>query len=403
MLSRRSFLRSSAASAAYLGSGVSAAWAANAPGVTDTEIKIGQTMPYSGPASSIGMIGRADAAYFKMINEMGGVNGRRINLISLDDGYNPSKTVEQVRRLVEQEQVAFIFNSMGTSPNLAIQPYLNDNKVPQIFVSSGASRFGDPRHFPWTIGAYPSFQTEAHIYAKHILATKPDARIGVLYQNDAVGKEYLTGLRDGLGVDRAAMIVKEVSYEIGDPTVNSQIIALQAAGPDTIFLAALQRPLGKPFARSMTSDGPQRAISCSGAISIDAVLRPAGLEKSKGVISAGSFKDVTDPRWKDDEDVKAYAGFIAKYMSPNDYASGAAAYGYFTGALLVDTLRRCGDDLSRDNIMRQATNIKDLELPLLLPGIKVNTSPDNYFPIRQMRLLRFNGASWEYFGDIIGD
>ena len=212
MLSRRSFLRSSAASAAYLRSGVSAAWA-NAPGVTDTEIKIGQTMPYSGPASSVmGMIGRADAAYFKMINEMGGVNGRRINLISLDDGYNPSKTVEQVRRLVEQEQVAFIFNSAGTSPNLAIQPYLNDNKVPQIFVPSGSSKFGDPRHFPWTIGCWPSFQTEGHIYAKHILATKPDARIGVLYQNDAVGKEYLTGLGDGLGVGRAATIVKEVSY-----------------------------------------------------------------------------------------------------------------------------------------------------------------------------------------------
>jgi branched-chain amino acid transport system substrate-binding protein len=404
MLSRRSFLRSGAASAAFLGSGVSAAWAANAPGVTDTEIKIGQTMPYSGPASSVmGMIGRADAAYFKMINEMGGVNGRRINLMSLDDGYNPSKTVEQVRRLVEQEQVAFIFNSAGTSPNLAIQPYLNDNKVPQIFVPSGSSRFGDPRHFPWTIGCWPSFQTEGHVYAKHILATKPDARIGVLYQNDSVGKEYLTGLRDGLGVNRAATIVKEVSYEVGDPTVDSQIIEIQAAGPDTIFLAALPRAAGQAIRKIYDLGWAPTRYVMSGAVSIDAVLRPAGLEKSKGLMSAGSFKDVTDPRWKDDEDVKAYAGFIAKYMSPNDYAGGPAAVGYFFGALLVDTLRRCGDDLSRDNIMRQATNIKDLELPLLLPGIKVNTSPDNYFPIRQMRLLRFDGVSWEYFGDVVGD
>jgi branched-chain amino acid transport system substrate-binding protein len=403
MLSRRSFLRSGAASAAFLGSGVSAAWAANAPGVTDTEIKIGQTMPYSGPASSIGLVGRADAAYFRMINEMGGVNGRRINLISLDDGYNPSNTVEQVRRLVEQEQVAFIFNSMGTSPNLAVQPYLNDNKVPQLFLSSGASRFGDPRHFPWTIVAYPSFQSEAHVYAKHILATKPDARIGVLYQNDAVGKEYLTGLRDGLGVDRAAMIVKEVSYEIGDPTVDSQIIELQAAGPDTIFLASLAKATGQAIRKIYDLGWSPTRYIINGAISVDAVLRPAGLEKSKGVISAASFKDVTDPRWKDDEDVKAFAAFIAKYMSPNDYASGAATLGYFTSALLVDTLRRCGDDLSRENIMRQATNIKDLEVPLLLPGIKLNTSPDNYFPLRQMQLMQFDGVSWEYFGDVVGD
>ena len=403
MLSRRSFLRSSAAYAAFLGYPVSAAWAANAPGVTDTEIKIGQTMPYSGPASSVmGMIGRGDAAYFKMINEMGGVNGRRINLISLDDGYNPSKTVEQVRRLVEQEQVAFIFNSAGTSPNLAVQPYLNDNKVPQIFVPSGSSRFGDPRHFPWTIGFYPSFQTEGHIYAKHILATKPGAKVGVLYQNDAVGKEYLTGLRDGLGVGAAAVIVKEVSYEVNDPTVDSQIIALQAAGPDTIFLAALPRAAGQAIRKIYDLGWSPTRYVMSGAVSIDAVLRPAGLEKSKGLMSAGSFKDVSDPRRKDDEDVKAFAGFIAKYMSPNDYA-GPAALGYCTGALLVDTLRRCGDDLSRDNIMRQATNIKDLELPLLLPGVKVNTSPDNYFPIRQMQLLRFGGVSWDYFGDPVGD
>ena len=403
MLSRRSFLQSSAASAAYLGSGISAAWAANAPGVTDTEIKIGQTMPYSGPASSMGLVGRADAAYFKMINEMGGVNGRRINLISLDDGYNPSKTVEQVRRLVEQEQVAFIFNSVGTSPNLAVQPYLNDNKVPQIFVSSGASRFGDPRHFPWTIVAYPSFQSEAHVYAKHILATKPDARIGVLYQNDAVGKEYLTGLRDGLGVGRAGMIVAEASYEVSEPTVDSQITALHATGPDTIFLASLAKATGQAIRKIYDLEWSPTRYIINGAISVDAVLRPAGLEKSKGVISAASFKDVTDPRWKADEDVKAYAAFIAKYMSPNDYASGGAALGYFNGALLVDTLRRCGSDLSRDNIMRQATNIKDLELPLLLQGIKLNTSPDNYFPIRQMQLMQFDGVSWEYFGDVTGD
>ena len=300
MLSRRSFLRSSAASAAFLGSGVSATWAANAPGVTDTEIKIGQTMPYSGAGSSVmGLMGRADAAYFKMINDMGGVTGRRINLISLDDGYNPTKTVEQVRRLVEQEQVAFIFNSAGTSPNLAVQPYLNDNKVPQIFVPSGSSRFGDPRHFPWTIGCWPSFQTEGRVYAKHILATKPDARIGVLYQNDAVGKEYLSGLRDGLGVDRAAIIVKEVSYEVNDPTVDSQIIELQAAGPDTIFLAALPRAAGQAIRKIYDLGWSPTRYVMSGAISIDAVLRPAGLEKSKGLMSAGDGPTVEGRRGRE--------------------------------------------------------------------------------------------------------
>jgi branched-chain amino acid transport system substrate-binding protein len=238
MVSRRIFLQWSAASAAYLGSELWPAWAANAPGVTDTEIKIGQTMPYSGPASSFGVVGRTEAAYFKMINEMGGVNGRKINLISLDDGYSPPNAVEQTRRLVEQEQVAFIFGSVGTASNAAIRSYLNDNKVPQLFVASGAAMFGDPQHYPWTMGAVPSYQTEAHIFAKHILTTKHDAKIGVLYQNDGLGKDYLAGLRDGLGVDHAAMIVKELSYEVSEPTVDSQVVTLQGSGANTFLIAA---------------------------------------------------------------------------------------------------------------------------------------------------------------------
>ncbi len=401
MLSRRSFLQSSAASAAYLGSGRSAAWAANAPGVTDTEIKIGQTMPYSGPASAYGVIGRTEGAYFRMINETGGVNGRKLNLISLDDGYSPQKTVEQTRRLVEQEKVALIFGSVGTPTNDAVRSYLNDNKVPQLLIASGSNIFGDPEHYPWTMGAIPNYQTEAHIFAKHILQTKPDAKIGVLFQNDGFGKDYAVGLRDGLGADHEAMIIKEVSYEVSDPTVDSQVITLQSAGVDTLIIAAAPKAAAQAIRKAYDIGwAPVRYMTYVSA-SITATLRPAGLDKSKGLIIGLFGKDPTDPRWKDDPGYKEWVAFVSKYLTPSELVDLNAVAAFSYAAMLIQVLKQCGDDLSRQNVMRQAANLRDLELPMLLPGIKVNTSPDNFYPIRQMQLATFNGESWELFGDVI--
>jgi branched-chain amino acid transport system substrate-binding protein len=401
MVSRRLFLQSSAASAAYLASGVWPERAANAPGVTDTEIKFGETMPYSGPASAYGVYGRTHAAYFKMINEQGGVNGCKLNLISLDDGYSPPKTVEQTRRLVEQEQVAFIFGSLGTPTNAAIRSYLNDNKVPQLFITTGASMFADPQHYAWTMVGGFSYQTEAHIFAKHILATKPDAKIGVLYQNDSFGKDYLIGLRDGLGADHAAMVVKEVSYEVTDPTVDSQVVTLRGSDADTLLIAATPKAAAQTIRKAYDVGWMPVRYLFFGANSITATLKPAGLDKSKGLITTNFAKDPTDARWKDDPGCKEWAAFVAKYLSPTDLIDSAAVNGFGAAAMLVQVLKQCGDDLSRENIMRQAANLEDLELPMLLPGIKVNTSPDNFYPIRQMQLAAFNGESWELFGDII--
>jgi branched-chain amino acid transport system substrate-binding protein len=400
MINRRTFLQSSAAAAAFAAR-VSSARADNAPGVTDAEIKIGQTMPYSGPASAYGVIGRTEAAYFKMINEQGGINGRKINLISLDDGYSPPKTVEQVRRLVEQEQVAFLFNTLGTAPNAAIRQYLNDNKVPQLFVSTGASIFSDPKHFPWTMGFNPNYQTEAHIYGKYILATKPDAKISVLYQNDGFGKDYLIGLKEALGADRAGMIVKEASYETSEPTIDSQIVTLQGSGADVIVIGATPKfgaqAIRKTFDLGWT---PVRIVS-NVSSSVNAALKPAGLEKSKGLITATYGKDPNDPRWKDDPGLKTWKDFTTKYMSPTEFTDLNAVYGFGAAATMVQVLKQCGNDLSRENIMRQAANIKDLVLPMGLPGAAINTSPDNYSPIRQMQLSMFNGESWELFGDLL--
>ncbi|MFZ2105262.1 MAG: ABC transporter substrate-binding protein [Roseiarcus sp.] len=403
MHSRRTFLQTSAAAAACLASGVWTARAENAPGVTDTEIKLGQTMPYSGPASAYGVIGRAEAAYFKAINDAGGINGRKINLISLDDGYSPPKTVEQTRYLIEHERVAFIFGSLGTPTNAAIRSYLNDNKVPQLFISTGSSLFGDPKHFPWTMGNIASYQTEAHIFAKHILAIKPDAEIGVLYQNDGYGRDYLTGLHEGLGSDHAGMLVKEVSYEVSEPTVDSQVATLQGAGVDTLIIAATPRAAAQAIRKAHDIGWtPQRYLNYP-ASSITATLKPAGLEKSKGVITGTFGKDPADPRWKDDAGYKEWVSFVAKSMTPADLIDGNAVTAWGVARMMVQVLKQCGDDLSRESIMRQATNLKDFELPMLLPGIKINTSPDNYFPIRQMQLARFNGENWELFGDLMSD
>jgi branched-chain amino acid transport system substrate-binding protein len=400
MISRRIFLQAGAVSAAALAVGSRPARAANAPGVTDSEIKIGQTMPYSGPASAYGVIGKADVAYFKMINEQGGINGRKLNLISLDDGYSPPKTVEQTRRLVEQEQVAFIFNSLGTACNYAIRTYLTENKIPQLFIATGAAMWSDPKNFPWTIGWQPNYQTEAHIFGKAILATKPDAKIGVLYQNDAFGKDYLIGVKAGLG-DKAGLIIKEASYEVSEPTVDSQIVSLQDSGADTLLIAATPKFAAQAIRKTFDIGWTPVRYMTDVSQSVASVMKPAGLEKSKGVITALYGKDPTDARWKDDPGFKEFSAFIGKYMTPADLSDANAVYGFGAAATMVQALKQCGDDLSRDNIMKQAANIKDLELPMILPGAKINTSPDNFSPIRQMQLASFNGESWAAFGDLL--
>jgi branched-chain amino acid transport system substrate-binding protein len=397
MITRRTFLQSSAAAATFA---ASAARADNAPGVTDTEIKIGQTMPYSGPASAYGVIGRTEAAYFKMINDQGGINGRKINFISLDDAYSPPKTVEQVRRLVEDEKVAFTFQTLGTAPNLAIRQYLNDNKVPQLFVSTGAAVFADPQHFPWTIGYNPNYQTEAHIYGKEILKTKPDGKIAVLYQNDGFGKDYLIGLKAELG-DHAGMIVKEASYETSEPTVDSQVVTLQGSGADIFIIGATPKFAAQAIRKSFDLGWNATRYLSNVSPSIATVLKPAGLEKSKGVITAYYGKDPTDARWKDAPDLKAWQAFCDKYMSQKEFVDANATYAFSAASTMVQVLKQCGNDLSRDNVMKQAANVKDFEPPMVLPGMRINTSPTNFSPIRQMQLASFDGQSWQLFGDLL--
>jgi ABC-type branched-subunit amino acid transport system substrate-binding protein len=405
MISRRKFLQTGVGGSAYVTLAATTAGAANAPGITDDEIKFGQTMPYSGPASAYGLVGRTEAAYFRMINETGGVNGRKLTLISLDDGYNPARTVEQVRGLVEQEQVAFLFQTLGTTQNAAIRDYLNNNKIPALFVASGASMFADPMHYPWMIPFNASFRTEARIYAKHILATKPAARIGVLYENDDAGQDYVMGMREGLGPDHAGMIVKELSYEPSEPTLDSQIITLQGLAVDTLFIAATAKfgalTIRKVFDMEWR---PVRYLSVN-SVSISGTLKPAGLDKSIGLISAVWGKDPGDPRWKDDVGFKEYAAFATKYLPPGSVTDFIPTYGFGAAQLLTQVLRQCADDLSRENILRQATHIRDFDFgrTMLLPGIKFDVSPTDYRPVHQMQLVRFTGESWEPFGEILTD
>ncbi len=399
MITRRSLLQSGAAAIAFAAGPLAAR--AETPGITATEIKIGQTMPYSGPASAYGVIGRTEAAYFKMINEKGGVNGRKINLISLDDAYSPPKTVEQVRRLVEDEKVAFLFQTLGTAPNLAIRQYLNDNKVPQLFVATGASVFADPAHYYWTIGYNPNYQTEARIYGKHILANSPNGKIGVLYQNDGFGKDYLIGLKDALGDKAGAMIVKEASYETSEPTVDSQVVTLQGSGADIFIIAATPKFAAQAIRKSYDLGWNAVRYLSNVSPSIATVLKPAGLEKSKGLITAYYGKDPTDAKWKDDAGMMEWKAFCDKYMSQTEFLDANATYAFGAAGTMIQVLKQCGNDLSRDNVMKQATNIKDLELPALLPGMRINTSPTNYSPIRQMQLASFDGQSWQLFGELL--
>ena len=401
MITRRSLLQSAAAAAAYSAQGFQPARAENAPGVTDTEIKIGQTMPYSGPVSAYGVIGRTEAAYFKMINDQGGINRRKITLISVDDGYSPPKTVEQVRRLVEQERVAFLFQTLGTPTSVAVRQYCNDNRVPQLFIAGTGSIFSDPQHFPWTIGFIPSNLTDGHIFAKYILATKPDAKIGVLYQNDATGKDYLIGLRDVLGAEHTGMVIKEVPYEVSEPTVDSQIVTLQGSGADVFLIAATTKAAAQAIRKAYDIGWtPLRYLDLA-STTIVGVMKPAGVEKSKGVIAATYLKDVTDARWKDDPGMKEWQAFCAKYLTSTDFIDGNAASGFIAAQTMVQVLKQCGDDLSRENIMKQATNLKDLELLALATGDQGQHFADQLQPDPPDAAREFNGESWELFGDLL--
>ena len=388
---------------AVLGSSAEAADKKYGPGATDTEIKIGQTMPYSGPLSAYGVVGKAELAYFAMINEQGGINGRKIKLISLDDGYSPPKTVEMTRQLIENEGVLAIFGTVGTAGNTAIEKYLNSRQVPQVFVASGASKWGDPDHFPWTMGVYPNYRTEGTIYGRYVLQNHPGSKVAVLYQDDDGGKDYLKGITDGLGDKAASMLVKAVSFEVSDPTVDSQVVTLQSTGAD-MFMNMTPQKQGAQAIRKAYDIGwrPVQIVSTLSA-SVAAVLRPAGLEKSKGVITAAIIKDPTDKTWANDPGYKDWVAWMQKYYPDGSLADPVIVGGYTYAQLLVQVLKQCGDDLTRENFMRQAANLQHVVLPMLLPGIEVNTSRTNYYPIRNMRLEKFDGEQWVLFGDVISD
>jgi branched-chain amino acid transport system substrate-binding protein len=370
------------------------------PGVTATEIKIGNTDAYSGPASAYGVIAKLETAFFKMVNDQGGVAGRKINFISLDDGYSPPKTVEQVRRLIEEDQVALLFNTLGTPTNSAIQRYVNEKKVPHLFISTGADKWGDYQHFPWTMGFQPSYRTEAQIYAKYILKEKPNPKIAILYQNDDLGKDYLAGMKDVLG-DKFDKMVVTASYETTDPTIDSQITSLQAADANVLLVAAIPKFAAQAIRKVHDLDWKPLFFMSNISASIGAVIKPAGPENAIGMITAGYVKDPNDPMWKNDAGMNEWRDFMAKYMPGADTTDGAYVFAYAVSKAMLQVLKQCGDDLSRESIMKQAANLHDLELPTLQPGIKVNTSPTNYHPIRQMQLAKFDGTHWVPFGDVI--
>jgi ABC-type branched-subunit amino acid transport system substrate-binding protein len=373
------------------------------PGASDTEIKVGQTMPFSGPVSAYASIGKTQAAYFKMINDQGGINGRKINLVQYDDAYSPPKAVEQVRKLVESDEVLLTFQIIGTPSNAAVQKYLNAKKVPQLFAATGASRFTDPKNFPWTMGYNPNYFVEGRIYGQYILKEHPNAKVGVLYQNDDLGKDYLNGIKAGLGDKAAKMIVTEASYEVSDPTVDSQILKIKDAGVDLFFSATTPKQAAQAIKKIAELGWHPVQIVDINATSVGAVIKPAGLDAAKGVISVNYGKDPLDPTWKDDAGLKRYFDFMAKYYPDGDKDSNFNTYGYGTAQLLAHVLQQCGDDLTRENVMKQATSLKDVVSDTALPGIKANTSPTDYRVNKQLQMMKFNGERWELFGPILED
>src|ERR1700678_74410 len=372
-------------------------------GAADPEITLRQTVPSPRPASAQSGIGKAQAACFKMINEQGGINGRKINLIQYDDAYSPPKAVEQVRKLVESDEVLLTFQIVGTPSNAAVQKYLNTKKVPQLFAATGASKFTDPKNFPWTMGFNPNYFVEGRIYGQYIIKNYPNAKVGVLYQNDDLGKDYLNGIKSGLGDKAATMIIAEASYEVSDPTIDSQILKLKAAGTDLFFSASTPKFAAQAIKKSAELGWKPIHILDINATSVGAVMQPAGLDASKGVISVNYAKDPLDPAWKDDPGMKSYFDFMAKYYPDGDKNSNFNAYGFSTAQLMVHVLKQCGDDLTRENVMKQATNLKDVELDLSLPGIVGNTTPNDYRVNKQLQMMKFNGERWELFGSIMED
>ena len=382
------------------GAGWSAAHAQNTPGVTATEVKIGHTIAYSGPASAYGVIGKAETAFFKMVNDQGGVAGHKINFISYDDGYTPPKTVEQVRRLIEQDEVDFLFNTLGTPTNSAIERYVNQKKTPMLFVATGADKWGDYQHFPWTIGFQPSYRTEAQIYAKYILANVKDPKIAILYQNDDFGKDYPAGVKDVLG-DNYDKMVTAATYETTDATVDSPINTLQASGANVLLVVAIPKFAAQAIRKVYDLGWKPTFIMSNVSTSVGAVLTPAGPEKAIGMLSTDYRKDPVDPSWDKDPGMQQWRDFMAKYLPGADLTDSGYVYAYGVSLTMLQVLKQCNGDFSRENVMKQATNIHDLELPTLLPGIKVSTSPTNYHPIRSLQMLRWDGKTWVRFGPVI--
>jgi branched-chain amino acid transport system substrate-binding protein len=399
MIARRTAL--SAGLAAAVAGRFSNAHAADNPGVTATEIKIGNTMPYSGPASSYSVIGRTESAFFNMVNDQGGVAGRKINFISLDDAYSPPKTVEDVRRLVEEDEVAFCFQNLGTPCNSAIASYLNQKKIPQLFVGSGASKWSDFKKFPWTMGWQPNYRTEAQIYTKHMLETVKDTKLAILYQNDDFGKDYPTGVRDILGDNWDKTVVKSVSYETTDATIDSQVAELQSSGANVLLVAGIPKFAAQSIRKVFELQWKPVFYMTNVATSVGLVMQPAGPEKSVGMLTTQYLKDPTDPSWKDDAGMKVWREFMAKYMPNGDVTDASTVFAYGISQTMLKVLQQCGDDFSRANVMKQAENLRDLESPILLPGIKIGTSSTDHRPIKAMQMVRWDGKTWVRFGGLI--
>ena len=370
-------------------------------GVTDTEIKIGNVEAYSGPASAYGVIGKIEDAYFKMVNENGGINGRKINFISYDDGYSPPKTVEQIRKLIESDEVFLVFNALGTPTQTAVQKYQNAKKVPQLFLATGASKWNDPKDFPWTMGFQPSYRVEARIFAKYILKEKPNAKIAVFYQNDDFGKDYVAGLKEILGDKASSLIVAEESYETSEPSIDSHIVKLKGAGADVFVNISTPKFAAQAIKKMAELEWKPMHLMTDVAISIGAVMKPAGLDASEGVLSATYLKDASDPQWKDDPGMKKFMAFVDKYMPGANISDLNVVYGFAAAQTMVQVLQQCGDDLTRENVMKQAASLKGFAPDTLIPGITVNTSPTDFAPIEQLKMMRFTNGKWDLFGDII--
>jgi branched-chain amino acid transport system substrate-binding protein len=392
---------SAAALAISLTSGAAFAQKKYDPGATDTEIKIGNINPYSGPASAYGVIGKTIDAYFKKVNAEGGINGRKITFISYDDGYSPPKAVEQTRKLVESDEVLLMFQPLGTPGNTAIQKYLNGKKVPQLFVATGATKWNDPKNNPWTMGWQPNYQTEGQIYARYILKEKPNAKIAILYQNDDYGKDYVKGMKDGLGAKAASMIVGESSYEVSEPTVDSHIVKLKSSGADVFFNVATPKFAAQAIKKMAEVEWKPLHFLNNVSASVGSVIKPAGFENSQGIISAQYIKDATDPAWKDDPAMKRFDEFLTKYYPEANRIDSFVMFGYTVAQTMVQTLKQAGNNLTRENVMKEAANLKNLEHDTLLPGIKINTSPTDFAPISSVQLVRLKGEAWERFGEVL--